>query len=107
MRLIDAEALKNSLQNFFNGLVIKNHDKIDEDIYAYIDNAPTISKESIIMPFLMANQRPHGEWVVDINNDDYMVRRGWRCSVCDTRQTYGTPNYCPTCGAQMSEEVQK
>ena len=41
-RLIDADALKKSLQNFFQGLVIKNHENIDEDVFYYIDNAPTV-----------------------------------------------------------------
>lgn len=69
-RLIDAEVLKKSLQNFFQGLVIKNHENIDEDIFYYIDNAPTVEP---ICPYLSDNEvkqpclqspceRPHGEW---------------------------------------------
>lgn len=30
-----------------------------------------------------------------------LLRRGWKCSKCGRRQTYGTTTHCPYCGAKM------
>ena len=48
--------------------------------------------------------RPHGTWIEDVTDEQYMVRHGWKCSVCGKRQTFGTPNYCMMCGARMEGE---
>lgn len=50
---------------------------------------------------LMA-ERPHGEWVEDWQEDlDFMSRKGWKCPFCNWRTTYGTPNFCMNCGADL------
>lgn len=99
--LISREALKKAFENTVC---------IEPMPYAFvkqiIDNAPTVDlmiargHSGVVIPIT----RPHGKWIIDISEkDDYMTRRGWRCSACGTRQTYGKPNYCPTCGAQMDK----
>lgn len=50
VRLIDAEALKQALHNFFDGKVIDEPTYILRDVFCYIDNAPTV-------------ERPQGEWI--------------------------------------------
>ena len=102
MRLIDAEALKKSLQNFFQGLVIKNHENIDEDIFYYIDNAPTIDAFEVVgkenedfLGKIGFFYRPHGKWIC-----------GMKCSVCgDFSSDNG--NFCTNCGADMREDSEK
>lgn len=42
MRLIDADALKKALHNFFDGKVIDEPTYILRDVFCYIDNAPTV-----------------------------------------------------------------
>lgn len=43
----------------------------------------------------------HGHWTLDIDDKFPLLRRGWRCSECGRRQTYGTTPYCPYCGHKM------
>ena len=48
--------------------------------------------------------RPKGEWISDWRDDlDYMSRRGWKCSCCSWRTSYGTPRFCMNCGAEMKD----
>lgn len=50
---------------------------------------------------LMA-ERPHGKWEEDWQEDlDFMSRKGWKCPFCKWRTTYGTPNFCMNCGADL------
>lgn len=42
-----------------------------------------------------------GKWIVDIVDDPYMIKQGWKCSVCGVRQANGIFNFCPQCGADM------
>ena len=44
VRLIDAEALKQALHNFFDGKVIDEPTYILRDVFCYIDNAPTVER---------------------------------------------------------------
>ena len=50
--------------------------------------------------------RPQGEWEERYIEDDDNVwtRRRFYCSVCGRWNTYGKPDYCPKCGAQMRRE---
>lgn len=49
-------------------------------------------------------ERPTGEWIVDYQeNEDALFRRGWKCPVCGTRNTYGMPPYCMYCGAKLEK----
>ena len=48
----------------------------------------------------------HGEWVDDYDdNAGVFFRRGWRCSVCNYRQSYGKPDFCMRCGAKMDGAI--
>lgn len=43
-----------------------------------------------------------GEWIEDYQEDALPYnKRGWICSNCDSRTSYGTPPFCMRCGAKM------
>ena len=96
MRLIDADELKEDLRRYFTDGVL---DGISarlafNQILHDIDNAPTVK------------ERPQGKWIEDWQEDlDFMSRKGWRCPFCNWRTTYGTPNFCMNCGADLRGEV--
>lgn len=47
----------------------------------------------------------HGNWIDDYNaEEDPFFRKGWKCSVCGFRTSYGKPKYCMNCGARMDGE---
>ena len=49
-------------------------------------------------------ERPQGEWISDWRDDlDAMSKRGWKCSCCSWRTSYGTPRFCMNCGAEMKD----
>ena len=49
--------------------------------------------------------REHGRWVDDYDPDaDIFFQKGYRCSVCGDRQTYGKTDFCPRCGADLREK---
>lgn len=82
MRLIDADALLDKVQDYGEG----QERLMLIDTY-WVRKAPTI-------------ERPHGEWKHDTN--------GWFCSACEHGWEYvKTPsdflsfNFCPNCGADM------
>ena len=84
MRIIDADALKESLFDLVapSGIIYAS------DMESLIDSAPTI-------------ERPHGEWY-------HSIERGWHCSECDevvkdmpTCMRKATYKFCPNCGADM------
>lgn len=53
---------------------------------------------------LLEEQRPTGEWIVDYQeNEDALFKHGWKCPVCETRNTYGMPPYCMYCGARLEK----
>lgn len=101
MRLIDADALKK---------YVKQQEDYDSSytICAYIDNAPTVegeilTKEAYSDLCLRASQaRPQGEWIDDFRSDyEPFMQRGWKCTNCGKRTTYGKPAFCMYCGAEM------
>lgn len=47
------------------------------------------------------NDHSKGQWALDIDDSFSLLRRGWKCSKCGRRQTYGTTPYCPYCGRKM------
>lgn len=49
---------------------------------------------------------PLGKWTESYESecDNPFLRRRWTCSVCGQYNTYGTPPYCPYCGAKMGKE---
>ena len=53
---------------------------------------------------LLEEERPTGKWIVDYQeNEDALFRHGWKCPVCETRNTYGMPPYCMYCGARLEK----
>ena len=45
-----------------------------------------------------------GTWSVDIDHSRGWDWRRFYCSECGKWQVYGTPEFCPNCGARMSNE---
>lgn len=99
MRLIDADALKESIKEWkYHGF----YDKLIE----VIDNAPTVERPTIYEFKGCDNcelDRPTGEWIEVKDKFAYGTYYHWDCSVCKTQ--YGkTYNFCPNCGARMEAE---
>ena len=100
MRLIDADALCDKIESFFNGLAHAwGQDKADYwacNICTIVDDAPTIDADPV----------RHGRWSVEIDTASEM----YVCSSCKCRmikndydRATGTraKNFCPYCGAKM------
>lgn len=94
MRLIDADALKKTLEKLWN--VHDDDDFANKDVWREIENSPTIEPE-----------RKKGKWVHKPNEYDDDT---YECSRCGEPWTLieGTPkennmNYCPNCGAEMKK----
>lgn len=122
MRLIDADELKKELANLVVGGEEKlkdyyiNGSKLDEnawiggiyDAWELIEDAPTVEPTfGMFREMLCAEcgKRPQGKWEEYWQEDlDFMSRKGWKCPFCKWRTTYGTPNFCMNCGADLREE---
>ena len=107
MRLIDADALIEVLQN--REIHAESVDKriaIKGDRQVVI-NAPTIDAcpyyhhEPTGEPFCEKDDRRHGEWK-DIDGDGHY----WECSACGEVLCCNN-NFCPNCGAKMDGERSK
>lgn len=115
MRLIDAYELKRAIEDRIDHIPSNDYDQgwnaaintaIDE-----IDNAPTIEISNCggqVVPDNLQGwryeARPRGKWEEDWREDlDFMSRKGWKCPFCKWRTTYGTPNFCMNCGADLRE----
>lgn len=103
MRLINADALKDDLRQYFtDGVLDGVSTKLTfHQILHDIDNAPTVDKgynEGHIDGMLKAEKlyaRPIGEWVEELPSVYY-------CSRCKS-EPFGDNlyHYCPNCGAKM------
>ena len=104
MRLIDAEALEESIEQIDwyhltrNGEMAKgaaeNGWYKEQDIYNAIEEAPTIEAKPVM----------HGRWVTHSDRPDSLI-----CSVCNCgfdMWKHDPHNYCPNCGVQMDEEIE-
>ena len=59
------------------------------------------AKQIIInTPFM--SDRPQGEWIIEIDVNNYTYGR---CSICGMRQYAGHLNFCPNCGADMRGKI--
>ena len=77
----------------------------------YSHELTTEERQNIERAYMLgvySNARPHGKWEEDWQEDlDFMSRKGWKCPFCKWRTTYGTPNFCMNCGADMREDSGK
>lgn len=124
MRLIDADEIKKAINTYDtfaclpNGKLyptreLKNPEMFVsyihlEDIIKAIDNAPTVEPDMAqVLAYesgKASNERPTGEWVVDYQENEHaFFRRGWKCPVCGSRNTYGMPPFCMYCGARLEK----
>ena len=87
MRLIDADALKEAVNGFydnrFNGLVPSELIEYAQTVDNLIDNASTV-------------EQPTGKW--EICEDD---QNFYFCSNCKEVEMWDKYRYCPYCGAKM------
>lgn len=75
-------------------------------------NRYTISRTTLgggrfeeISPTADAEPVRYGRWIEDTDEKrPALFQRGWICTACGSRQTYGRSDYCPRCGAIMDEE---
>lgn len=116
MRIIDADALKKTLHNFFAGKVINEPTYILRDVFYHIDSAPELGYEDGILSVENAtrrsieleeaynngwsdgfsegeNERPQGEW----KSEGGFVF----CNQCGNSNGVHKLNFCPNCGAKM------
>ena len=79
--------------------------QIDADnLIERIKAAPIREKNKVIGLIHTERTAPvkTGKWIEDNDpNADPLFRKGWKCSVCGSRTSYGTPPYCMRCGAKM------
>ena len=128
MRAIDVDALKEHkfVGNKFvqiggrtNGKTLENINKAyqqgwNDCIDAIIDNAPTVEiRDNYDIGYAKGHidgvlqgeklyARPTGEWINDFRSDyEPFMQRGWKCTNCSKRTTYGKPAFCMYCGADM------
>lgn len=104
MRLIDAEALEESIEQIewyhlarngemVQGATSENGWYKEQDIYNAIEEAPTADVAPVV----------HGHW---IEKEKYSFGIMYDCSLCDNRilDNGYSWNYCPNCGAKMDEK---
>ena len=113
MDLIDRKALKDALNNYYEGLIIGDPIYALRDVFCHIDNAPTVEIPNCggqVVPDTLQGwryeERPHGKWL----STKYY---NWKCSECGKNPTIGMGyvqnhtelfNFCPNCGADMREK---
>lgn len=92
MRLIDADELKKPVGSY--NPIKFTHEYGDVIRLEDIDHAPTVDPVQ------------HGRWIDDLRGFEEFAffRKGWKCSACGSRNTYGKPKHCPNCGARMDGE---
>ena len=104
MRLIDAEALKKAISNYY----LLQSDQI-EGVTALIDNAPTVEQPNFKAGYKQAildgktqYQRLYGEWLTPWEHEG---RKYHTCSFCHITQRADTESrFCGYCGADMRGE---
>ena len=91
MRLIDADAMK----KHWNKQDVKCGEYTAFHFLESIDEQPTIE------------ERKMGHWIRKISVVDCATFVGDECSQCGYFKSMGQANFCPNCGAQMTDEVKK
>lgn len=105
MRLIDADALKEALEemeiiidkdvlecNSIHEELLYLLKKVDAVLAEKIDEQPTIEAPNVV----------HGEWTKIYGSCMYVF--SFRCSECNKLVEFDT-NFCPNCGADMRKKV--
>ena len=93
MRLIDADALKKTLEKLWN--VHDDDDFANKDVWREIENAPTIEPE-----------RKKGKWIKHENPTlGQCLKIVYECSVCHMGvgcEYFVRKSFCPNCGSEMT-----
>ena len=96
MRLIDADALKETL-------FIKFGNQLPNGLIDEIDNAPTVKTYCYFCGQTehgKIEERKTGEWIYTPNIIGLSEYEGITCSICG-EDSIGDFNFCPNCGADM------
>lgn len=124
MRIIDADALKKTLHNFFAGKVINEPTYILRDVFYHIDSAPELGYEDGVLLVENATRRAIeleeaynngwsdgfsegekertdeiGKWIF---HKDYNESCRYGCNQCGNLNNI-PHNYCPNCGVKMKK----
>lgn len=107
MRLIDADALKKALHNFFDGKVINEPAYILRDVFCQIEGAPAVEINTNDIEYKAYCKgledgkqiaRPKGRMIIKQPS-------GWEyCSECG-KVLEPQDKFCWNCGAEMVNEV--
>lgn len=106
MRIIDADNLKKELRQCHECQKCPyNGQRLCRDSCYINEVADLIDKQQTVEVLI-----PRGKWIFEKAGNDHID--GYICSICGrdyhTKVPYFSEyNYCPNCGAQMSEEVQE
>lgn len=124
MRLIDADAFKEQLENAYEYTelsevieMLDNAPAVDIKPFANVtfdkDELEQIVRDKVIEPIkngelvlkteeVKTEERPHGEWL-----DIYSSHIAYKCSCCGVQMPITDLfNYCPNCGAYMRKEAE-
>lgn len=103
MRLIDADALRDKLQEEIDK-AIPPFDDVIGSIRCGVRLARNIVEDE---PTIDAVPVRHGKWIDEGQYADFFPHHEWRCSECGEHVIeIDTPwyKYCPNCGARMVKD---
>ena len=110
MRLGDLDALKENIKNAFKHNLNGNDALLVNEIYEFIDNAPTVDMSTeLSVAYLKGRRqgqsdgRPKGKWIT--RTEDNGVNYRFYCSCCN-REVLLITEFCPYCGAEMKGDTE-
>lgn len=95
MRLIDADALKEKIDNMWNGRPLSS---LGARILVTIDDAPSIDIEPKRGEWIDKGWKGYWQFETDGRGNCW---HEYECSECGFHNKGGKPNFCPNCGARM------